>query len=496
MNQRQLLVLSALTILVYTSCNFSRQTNKNQTPPEPRKRSFTSVENDTREKVPELLCDSSEAATFLFIDSSKLSILHSFKFNSRNYFIISNVQANESEVYFHPVAEYGLMNDSGRIILPVRYDVVHNPGGVFPHLVEFKLGEKYGLLNLNNENNLQASYQFFLPTLSELSFFGYNEQGWQAFFPDLLPKEGYHYKLIRDAISAYSFNPKEEKASNLEVDIYDTSKKLTDYICVIPSAIKYLFSSKYDYWELPKENEEWEYGGLHDLRLQAESKNLENGLVAYLAKIQEEFIDGRGYTVTQEQLLVADSQGQTIHKQHIQESIYSAYLCSQEGITFLQDTLLEIREVKLETELYDYELCRRYLQIGSDGRITPLINNRHFSFTKFIKLDSSFFTGCFAKKDKELEEWERYETQHLSIRDLDIMRNEIFADYGYKFKSPVWADYFNQKSWYKPNTNNVSDLLTEIDRYNIQYILELKKRMQANLDKYLSKEKTMENVSG
>ena len=43
------------------------------------------------------------------------------------------------------------------------------------------------------------------------------------------------------------------------------------------------------------------------------------------------------------------------------------------------------------------------------------------------------------------------------------MRNEIFAEYGYRFKSEDWSNYFSQKSWYSPRYDDVNDQLTEID---------------------------------
>ena len=62
-----------------------------------------------------------------------------------------------------------------------------------------------------------------------------------------------------------------------------------------------------------------------------------------------------------------------------------------------------------------------------------------------------------------------------SPSELRIMRNEIFARYGYIFKSEDLRDYFTSKKWYKPTSDNVNGLLTEIDKKNIELIAEFEK---------------------
>ncbi|MFZ1808384.1 MAG: YARHG domain-containing protein [Cyclobacteriaceae bacterium] len=58
-----------------------------------------------------------------------------------------------------------------------------------------------------------------------------------------------------------------------------------------------------------------------------------------------------------------------------------------------------------------------------------------------------------------------------SADELRLMRNEIFARYGYIFSSKGLSDYFETKRWYKPTNANVDDKLTAIDKSNIEQIL-------------------------
>lgn len=53
--------------------------------------------------------------------------------------------------------------------------------------------------------------------------------------------------------------------------------------------------------------------------------------------------------------------------------------------------------------------------------------------------------------------------------EMQVMRNEIFARYGYRFKNNELANYFNSEPWYKPGAdNNVH--LSDIESINVSLI--------------------------
>ena len=69
-----------------------------------------------------------------------------------------------------------------------------------------------------------------------------------------------------------------------------------------------------------------------------------------------------------------------------------------------------------------------------------------------------------------------YELQNnkYSAFDLSIMRNEIFARHGYKFSAGGEMDqYFRNQNWYQAKYNDVSSLLSEIEKQNIDLILKV-----------------------
>lgn len=58
----------------------------------------------------------------------------------------------------------------------------------------------------------------------------------------------------------------------------------------------------------------------------------------------------------------------------------------------------------------------------------------------------------------------------LDLAELRIMRNYIFARHGYIFKSADLANYFSRYSWYNPRYSDVTPMLSEIEKQNVEFI--------------------------
>jgi hypothetical protein len=61
-------------------------------------------------------------------------------------------------------------------------------------------------------------------------------------------------------------------------------------------------------------------------------------------------------------------------------------------------------------------------------------------------------------------------------KELRLMRNEVFARYGYKFKSKDLYDHFYYNGWYEPKRENVDQFLSNLEKENIKLIEGLEKR--------------------
>lgn len=51
-----------------------------------------------------------------------------------------------------------------------------------------------------------------------------------------------------------------------------------------------------------------------------------------------------------------------------------------------------------------------------------------------------------------------------------MMRNEVFARHGHRFKSPSLARHFAGEPWYQPQVDDAGPLLSEIERKNVALI--------------------------
>ncbi|MBJ2175506.1 YARHG domain-containing protein [Aureibaculum sp. A20] len=66
------------------------------------------------------------------------------------------------------------------------------------------------------------------------------------------------------------------------------------------------------------------------------------------------------------------------------------------------------------------------------------------------------------------------ELKKMSAEELKIMKNEIYARYGYIFiKDGKMDKYFRNQKWYRAEHKNVSSFLTKIELYNINLIKQL-----------------------
>jgi len=65
---------------------------------------------------------------------------------------------------------------------------------------------------------------------------------------------------------------------------------------------------------------------------------------------------------------------------------------------------------------------------------------------------------------------------YLSEWDLMVARNAIYARHGRIFQHKPLQDYFASFSWYKPNPKYHDGLLTALEKYNANVILQLEKK--------------------
>lgn len=70
---------------------------------------------------------------------------------------------------------------------------------------------------------------------------------------------------------------------------------------------------------------------------------------------------------------------------------------------------------------------------------------------------------------------------YRSAYELTMMRNEIFARHGMRFKDPLIASYFATRRWYHPSSSFNPNSLTPLEQKNAAFIQSLQNRKGRNL---------------
>jgi len=65
----------------------------------------------------------------------------------------------------------------------------------------------------------------------------------------------------------------------------------------------------------------------------------------------------------------------------------------------------------------------------------------------------------------------REELASLSIDTLAYLRNRIYANHGYSFKTKQWIDVFSRYDWYVPNPNFSEGLFNQYEKENLRRVM-------------------------
>lgn len=103
------------------------------------------------------------------------------------------------------------------------------------------------------------------------------------------------------------------------------------------------------------------------------------------------------------------------------------------------------------------EIFHRYLKLSDNGRLREMDSLSNSPDRKY------HWSSQRLVQPHELDEF--------TTRELNILKNEIFADYQFRFPSDRWREYFNKKDWYQPKYDNVNDSLNILERFNIKRII-------------------------
>ncbi|WP_343530340.1 YARHG domain-containing protein [Pedobacter sp.] len=68
---------------------------------------------------------------------------------------------------------------------------------------------------------------------------------------------------------------------------------------------------------------------------------------------------------------------------------------------------------------------------------------------------------------------------NLSLDEIRLLSNEIYARKGYRFESQRFQDYFERQNWYRPVKDNKGIVYNEVEKRNINFLQERMKQLKA-----------------
>ncbi|MCK5050295.1 MAG: YARHG domain-containing protein [Candidatus Cloacimonetes bacterium] len=97
------------------------------------------------------------------------------------------------------------------------------------------------------------------------------------------------------------------------------------------------------------------------------------------------------------------------------------------------------------------------IHISGEGEIKVVARNKIDTQRKYYWISTDI------AQNSTLAKYSKFELKEI--------RNEIFASYGYIFKSEKWRNYFEYRKWYKAQFEEVNESLSMIEKMNIEKIL-------------------------
>ncbi len=82
----------------------------------------------------------------------------------------------------------------------------------------------------------------------------------------------------------------------------------------------------------------------------------------------------------------------------------------------------------------------------------------------------------------------------LSIDEIRLITNEIFARNGYQFENSRFQNFFEEKSWYKSKNDNKSVVFNEIEKKNIKLFQDKTKELKNNQQELVNQLKILKNL--
>ncbi len=402
----------------------------------------------------------------------------------------------------------GLLGPDLKEIIPPQFDMIHTINATFPGLIEVEKGDKRGFYDLNGKNVVPVNYEQIFPINDDANLavlkhgedFFYLKKDLSISdkvdlkFSDFLPKIrdlGNQVDLYAKALTVVT----EYNSRQLDGAVYVAPSYLVDLNMV---AIAENFKNPLRKVVYDDVNENYDIGFLREV------KDDSNWITASFYSVRDYYLGGRSEFYDKRNLVIVDKKKNRVLTTDIGTNYVREIdggdsldgICDVNNIKVLNDSLYEVKAgAVLWADLYDSTKTLtggpyyHYLAIRNN-KLVELPNQRYFGFTKYVKMDDTYLNNCYRLQVGTTYKSSKPTTvDHITPELLRYMKNEIYADYGYKFKDSRWQQVFADMPAYgydadtqKPKEGNASvdDSLTAIDKYNINWIAQKLKGVKTN----------------
>ncbi|SKC87213.1 YARHG domain-containing protein [Ohtaekwangia koreensis] len=413
------------------------------------------------------------------------SVIWYASYEKMNYFYVVNGSWNNYFVNDEPALKskgytMGLVDDTGAVIIPLEYDLIGTIGFDVPGLIEIKKDGKVGFFNLETKQFVVTpAYEMIIPYTADNSFalvkrdssYGWIDHQYQY-------HEGFPSLSSEQWVKNFEFLPKNLMLKNDVRTLCEIpNESNAGYGIVMPPS--YLVSTGV-FSEI--------IGGISTTPMPINGwtesvetkgtflKNVTDQINAVVTTITERYIDGREEFYTYNRMTLVNNKQDTL-------AVSDLYTSGNISFKKLNDSVLEVKydqENAEGSEFAEYNMSTyTYFSLGADLSVKPTKSHRNFPQTQFVKLDSSYLSGDFTRWENDEEK----KTSFLSLETVTHMRNEILADYGFRFADPEMEARFKYNNWYKPQYDKpeeFEELLTAEDRHNLDFLERIIALLKAN----------------
>jgi hypothetical protein len=388
------------------------------------------------------------------------------------YYVVSGTWNNYERP---PTDSYrmGLVDESGKQIIPMEFDLIGIPGALGEDLIEVKDAHKFGCYKLSTGQQLiPAEYDWIIPyenvfLVKQDTVVGWIDAG-QAFHA------GYPDGAAEAYIRGFKFLPEQITLSNPDATYLEIPSEQYAAVGYTIPASYYTYFGIFDeieggyQAEIFNEEADVEY---KEARLSFFEK-ITGTFSALITEARDAYVYSREGFYDHQKITFMNNSGERIQEHDLGWKGELAF-------RMVDDTHLEIKITPLAEEFSEYDMMEAsdvetnlaryvYFAVAGDQEVTPLESTRRYACTEFVKLDSSYLTGDFRLYNTE--DRSTTNSTFVSNETLTKMRNEILAGYGYIFQDEEVLNSFKYNDAYNPRYATVADFqeeLSEIDRHNL-----------------------------